>query len=400
MVRVVFIGRRISRADYHRLGINALRGRGWAVEVWDFSRLLGQRRVERSSSRVGLEDSDFIEVESRQQAKEWLIGLGYGDFVLDFDGILSYLRLDLLLSRDCMYGGVLLGLIPVQSITFFYLLRRLVLSPSGFLIKSATIFVGVLSRRFRRRPLDFLMVGGSMSNTDSRYCVDSKTRYVQAHALDYDRYLEMENSSQLVAPEKKYNYAVFLDQFVPYHPDYEDLKIKPYALAGDYYAQINRFFDEYEMFFGVTILIAAHPRADYDKYPVTFGHREIIHGKTIELVRNSSAVIAHASASLNYAVMYFKPIFLLTSDKYSPILTSRIAAFSDLLGARVIDVSGSMSTCFSDVNVSIRKYLDYKELYIKQAGTPNKYTWDIFADYILQDISKKSEMREVSLSEK
>jgi hypothetical protein len=74
------------------------------------------------------------------------------------------------------------------------------------------------------------------------------------------------------------SFAVFLDINLPYHTD---LKIVgwPTIEPHEYYASLNRFFDLLEERFGIKIVIAAHPKANYGRE--IFQGREIYCGMTL-----------------------------------------------------------------------------------------------------------------------
>jgi len=128
--------------------------------------------------------------------------------------------------------------------------------------------------------------------------------------MDYDRYLEEEMSSQ----KNIYgDYVVMLDEFGPYHPDYLNTDNEPVCNVETYYLQLNRFFGQLEEVVGVNVLIAAHHRYSY-KMVIPFGGREIVVGRIVQLVKHAQLILAYASTSINYAVLYKVPLIFLTSS--------------------------------------------------------------------------------------
>ena len=128
---------------------------------------------------------------------------------------------------------------------------------------------------------------------------------------DYEQYLKLGECK-----EEKGN-IVFIDQAFPVHPEfrssYSYLDIQ--ELAQEYYQSLRIFFDKVEKETGLKVIIAGHPVANYkgDEY----GNREIVYGKTAELVRDANAVLAHTSGAVNFPIFYEKPIVFLTNSAWN-----------------------------------------------------------------------------------
>jgi hypothetical protein len=169
-----------------------------------------------------------------------------------------------------------------------------------------------------------------------------------------------------------------------FHPDYKYLGIEPYCSAKKYYPDLNQFFKHFENETGLNIIIAAHPRTDYGKRGNPFNDREIIADRTVELVKYSSLVLAHMSTSINFAVLYNKPVILLDSIKYETVLRNYISGWSSALNLTVINISKKWTDGFNKIVVDKKIYKEYKKQYIKEPGTPKKFVWEIFCDYLDQ----------------
>lgn len=124
--------------------------------------------------------------------------------------------------------------------------------------------------------------------------------------------------SRLPVNERLVNnsYAVFLDEFFPFHPDLEHmLGIKSTAKDGEeYLEQLNRFFAYVESSTGLEVVIAAHPKSNYGA--AAFLGRKIFIFKTRELVYDADLVLAQGSSSINFAVLFRKPIVFLYTNNY------------------------------------------------------------------------------------
>ena len=92
-------------------------------------------------------------------------------------------------------------------------------------------------------------------------------------------------------------------------------------------------------------------------------------------------VLLHASTSVNFCVLYLKPGILIDSIKYSQCIRDSIKNISTELDLTLVEVTSkdNFDSCF---RINKKKYLDYKQKYIKERGTLDKNTWEIFCDYL------------------
>lgn len=258
--------------------------------------------------------------------------------------------------------------------------------------KSISIFLNSLNvlkgllRRFRYFALrssrvNFALCSGLASLDDWR--AKSAKHKIWAHSFDYDVFLEQASTVANCAKP----YAVFLDEDMVYHSDYDHASLIPPATEMKYFSGMNAFFDTFEKKYGLEVIIAAHPRARYDLRPGLWGDRKLISGETATLVKNASVVLVHQSTSVSYAVLWKKPIVYLTSNELAEsFLGGRIQSSSDLLGALLINVDQPISLPpVEKINIIDEElYYKYKEFYIKLPKTPELPVWNIFKEYIKQ----------------
>lgn len=204
------------------------------------------------------------------------------------------------------------------------------------------------------------------------------TKIIWAHTFDYDHYLADSNCEPAVP-----GYGVFLDGCIPFHPDYlvcdnSNPQVDPKA----YYQGITRFFDHVEKATGVPIVVAAHPRSSYEGGPDYFQGRRIERGNSAQLVARSQFVIAQYSNSINFPVIYRKPIIFITSDMLEKTHKALyLRHYAMLLGKKTINVDSLEIPDFvHELKIDEVAYERYFENYVKKRGTPEKSTWDILLD--------------------
>ncbi len=161
---------------------------------------------------------------------------------------------------------------------------------------------------------------------------------------DYELFLELSNHPQTpMNPELPSQYIVYLDDFFPYHPDYRSHGLDIDHLAAPYFESLQMFFTRLETQLGMPVIVAAHPKAEYIN---ELGKRRIEYGKSVRLVQDATYVVATSSASIGFAVMFHKPLLLITTDlrlkTQLPILQSQNtyqSYLAEMLGTSVTNIS-------------------------------------------------------------
>lgn len=229
------------------------------------------------------------------------------------------------------------------------------------------------------RPADYVVWGGDASRIPLRL-VSERTRQIWSFSENYQTY-QAEMAAQPIVPEK--NTAVYLDQYFGFHPD-TAVRGKRFSLTPDLiYPRLRWLFDRIETQLGLEVVIAAHPRADYSDKPGIYGERRIVTGKTVELVRESRLVICAYSTAASFAVLFEKPLMVVSAPEISNIraLPAAPEALARSVGTVVLDLSQPDSIDLSKaMNWDSRQYKRYVERYIVSAKSERKGIADIFAD--------------------
>ncbi|MFA6432014.1 MAG: hypothetical protein WCV91_06530, partial [Candidatus Margulisiibacteriota bacterium] len=178
--------------------------------------------------------------------------------------------------------------------------------------------------------------------------------------------------------------GVFIDEYVPFHPDYLHMKVAPFSTAEDYYPGIRRFFDHIEKVSGAHIVIAAHPRSDYAKYPDFFGGRPIIKDKTVDLIKRSAFVVTHCSTAANFAILENKPLIFITTDSLEKSMQGGwIQSMAAWAGRNVINCDRFRDIDLKkEMTVDEAAYRTYKNAFIKKNGTEDLPFWQLFSERI------------------
>lgn len=376
---IFFIDYSFNERDRKRFGIEILEENGFDVEVWDFTPLLRPevfKKIPDAKSFSGLR-----RFSDREAALSAIRGLTESCFVVQLvEYKVSTISIYRALSKnDIPYAVFIANALPFggQGAVSSFMSKI-----KGVTIKKLMnfIFSRIPPRYLGVKPPTLILAGGERSANVYHYHTGSATKTLWLHTLDYDLYLE-ESKRPLNATSGT---VVFLDAYLPFHSDYLCLGMPPHTSAEEYYPRLCEFFDLIEKELGKKVLIAAHPRAEYENHPEYFGGRPMIKGKTAQLVRESDWVLLHASTALNFAVLFDKPVSFITTDMISespqgPLIESMAA----MVGSKVHNLNSSQSVNWEEeLSVDKMSYARYRNDFIKKDGSAELPFWQIFADYI------------------
>ena len=229
------------------------------------------------------------------------------------------------------------------------------------------------------RSADYMIVGGRSCVNYGRLAGRS-THYIRAHAMDYENF----RSEEINSPRQT-NTAVFIDEYLPYHPDLAHMGVGAPMDPDKYYNCLREFFALVEKICHLEVVIAACPRADYSDKPNIFGNRKIKYNSTARLVAQSRLVIAHRSTAINYAVLFRKPIMLsATQEIYDHnSQTPFLRGFSRALKLPLNFIDDPKTINFDNIfNFDEAVYERYIEDFIKQSGSEEAPLWQIVVDAI------------------
>lgn len=208
----------------------------------------------------------------------------------------------------------------------------------------------------------------------------AKSNIVNVNSFDFDKFKEKENSLRVINNK----YCVYLDEYLPYHPDFKMFKIKTVD-PSNFYKKLNNYFDLIEKKYDVEILIAAHPKANKYKEINPFNNRKIFFNSSAELTKHSEFVIMHCSTSVSFAVLNNKPIISLTSDHLKSVMPNYdciIKKFSDSLDTYLVNIDNvkNEENFVNDINNV--KYNDYKYKYLTSKDSENSLSKEIFLNVL------------------
>ena len=381
--RIIFIVETtFNKRDYKRFGVEILMDRGFCVEIWDFTPFNNLVYFKNYKVPDPILSSNFKTFYYKNEAFNALLELNNKkDIVIPFFNPKknNEFLFDFLVKNSINFGFLLLGAIPSNSLQFS-IVQKIKNNISNLKYSIKNIYQQLLDFSNKKYLANFFIVGG---DADILKAYQSKSysnssKIISAHSFDFDVYLE-EKKKQTKSIIKT-EYIVMLDEYNLYHPD--NLQTGMPVNNKTYYNDLNNFFEYLEQYFKINIVIAAHPRSHSKKMKNSYPGRKIFYGKTIQLIKNAKIVLAHASTALNFAILYRKPIFFLTSSDYSFNYKNSILKFSKSLSKTPIDVSSPENYKIDSLEINQDYYNNYIKLYIKSPNSPINFIWNIFGDFI------------------
>ena len=229
-----------------------------------------------------------------------------------------------------------------------------------------------------------VVVGGTEEVDRVRRDYPRSTKRVLANSSDFSNSLCFSLSSDTSKLT-----AVYLDTGFPGFPRDEVIeKIVEQVDGQDWYPKLDKFFGFVEGELKNKVEIAIHPKHVGRDHQPMFGGRSSVGGKTPELVKNASLVIATNSTSISYAVAFAKPLILVTSnqiqngrDQYKASLIANIATET---GARIfnIDREYTEQDLREAMVIDHAKYESYKRKYLT-SRTDGKPNYQVLLDEVI-----------------
>ena len=369
-----------QQRDYDRFGIEILLEHGFQVEIWEIFRPF---RPEYFRGYRPPDPSSYPHIKRFERADDIYRGIRRL-------GSLETVIVPWGWANVRMAAGVFRALAS-SRVYFGSVVMSAGMGLGGSQVRTLSSIADGLYRRLpywlrRTRPFDYLFLcGGSALQAFTDMVPEADQ--IWAHALDYDQVLASDDGRSADGDQ----HIVFLDEYVPFHPDYISLGIAAPHTADEYYPKLTRLFLQLEEQLGLPVVIAAHPRANYASHPDYFCGRRVIQGQTCALIRGAKLVLTHCSASNNFTVAYRKPALVLTTRGLSKsVYGLPIECMALMLGCPIIDLDQLPDQVIQLPTVDDEKYSQYFSGNIKRDGTPQDISWRIFANHLKNDQTKQN----------
>ena len=375
--RVIFLVQSpFNLRDYRRFGIEMLQQNGFKVEVWDVTPVL-YPNVYRSYTPLGAFRRDGLTLfHDKPRLYSRVSGLKDSDFVMNII-VYNFTSFEIYraLSKSAAdYAVFMAGALPTisagKSKFFFYLKKLRSLTFQKIL---NIIFPKLPFRWFGIKSAKLILAGGEKCLVYP-YPIEANTEVIWDYTFAYDLYLK-----EKIIPLVNLHIAVFLDIYVPFHPDSIYFGVKSSVSADKYYLLLNKFFNLVEKQLGLEVIIAAHPRSRYEELPDYFDGRKHIRSQTIRLVKESRLVLCHHTTALSFANLFYKPVVFLTSSELDKDYEGPyINMMAEWFGKKPIFIDRDNNIDWNfELAVAKEHYYNYRQAYIKTDHSEDLPFWQI-----------------------
>ena len=382
-----FFSEQFTETYYNKFGIDLLQKNGFVVEIWDLSTAMHPSVQKKYVAPDLMNIPNCIRFTDAKEALERIKNLPEGTFVFFISGYTyySYLFYKALSDSKATYGvfsaDAIAPLLNGKKDLIVYYFRKI---PTITLEKlfNPKLLPAFFFNRFPKlwpnvKPARLNIAGGERSIYSYTYPLGETTEVLWAHNSDYDTYLREKDVNCI---EK--DIAVFIDEYYPFHPDFFYWGVKPPVTAEQYYPKLNKLFDLVEKDLGLEVVIAAHPRSNYEKHPDFFAGRSCIRGRSATLIRESKLVLAHSSTALSYVNIYYKPVVFLTSKELDKSwMSTWIWNMADWFGKKPCFLEDIEKIDWkAEMQVNKQAFDNYRQAYIKTKDSAELPRWQIVAD--------------------
>ena len=212
----------------------------------------------------------------------------------------------------------------------------------------------------------------ALKNENKKKCMN----FIKTNTFDFDTFLQNKKKN------KYKNYFVFIDNAIATHPDYKYHNVEIKIDEKKYLSDLTLFFNNFEKINNSKIIIAANPKYYY-KNKFTFGNRKIKYGMTSSLIQNSKGVLMHTSTAVNFAVLYKKILYILTTDELNKTWISEyIYIMANFLNEKVININHFNHEDLNKKKLPIKIYESYKYSFIR-CSEYYKYSWELIKNKLI-----------------
>jgi len=357
--------------------------RGYFIEYWDLTNIYFPNILQdHLSEECIIRFNSYAEIENAIAGKQndrslYVLMVSYESRVLKLFSLLT--------KYHCKTSFFARGAIPSQAGNIKSMMIKIskALRPTLLFSFFENKYASIQKKQGKIKYHDFIFNAGEFGFQfiGYGYQIDrAKATIIPLNSFDYDRYISASGCSNLL----EHRYCLFLDEYLPFHPDFHLLGIETIEPTS-YYKELNRCFDLIEKKYNVEVVIAAHPKAEKYRTNNYFNGRRIFFDKTAELTKYAEFTLAHASTSISFTVLEKKPIYFLFCDQIKskmPTIFHLILSFSASLEGALVNMSDLYSEMTPLNPVNHAKYIDYKYKYLTSKDSERRISADIFCDFI------------------
>ena len=370
--------------DYKRHGIEIFESNDFDVEVWDLSKFLSSKTVS-AIEKTSTEQFSTV-VKRFNKMSEVLESIKTENKKTFFLTTIMYSYNTMSLFKNISKFGFKYGATGPYTLNLAPHLSNLSRPFSIYNYTFNSFCKAVLNRIIsnrifmklqRIRPAKVFFAAGGQKVQVNGPIISENTSIIKCSSSDYDFF------SINKLKRKSQTYILFLDQYIPYHPDFIQSNYGTNVYADSYYKELRTVFSKIEKLTNLKVIISAHPKAYYHDKQHLFGNRTIHHNiNSFDLVENSKFVLMHYSTSISMPVLLNIPVIFLSSNNFKNtiggIYTEKLAQWFE---TEILDMNFDVIELESFYAKS-HMYKIYIDNFLNPNSKKNVVIWDKVSNYI------------------
>lgn len=332
--------------DHERFGVKYFIDKGYDVEVLDIHKIL----IPGYKEKVKIDYYTFnlhIELESKLALLDKIKHLKSNDFIFFYIAGKNGIELldDMRNVTKAKFITYVSGSIPIST------------EPCGF-VDNLKLFIHkfIIKKGFST---DYYVSGSQKDEKAHSNLIGKNTKIIESHSRDYNLCLNTKGY------EYDKSYCVFLDTDAIDASDYMLLN-KDYKIDKEKYIdKITTFFKLIEKYFDLEVIIAAHPKSRVYKDINQLNGIRVVHGKSVNLVKNSEFILNEGTTAISYAIFFNKPSLFFTLKEIS--FFKHTCSFTKALNKKIINIDKPLEIKKEDIEDELKNmglYDKYKKDYL------------------------------------
>jgi len=172
------------------------------------------------------------------------------------------------------------------------------------------------------------------------------------------------------------SYCVYVDESIIYSPNTGlNEKTNRNSTTNDlnqFKSNMCRVFDIVEAKLGVKVIIACSGKFKYEDESI-YDMREMIYGKTNQLIQHADIVLGHASTGIYQSIVDRKPLILLNDPSFIPDKQSQIPPMAKWLNVRCILTTKFSSADLDHIDRNVLNFNKIEEQYLSEKNPVKDY---------------------------
>jgi hypothetical protein len=281
---------------------------------------------------------------------------------------------------------------PHRERRFLDYAHALFKSPNAFFRKALDKIYHTMNSRFAQAPDVALLAGKATLDDDT--CRAKEVLWIASSDYYSFKRVQSKSASDSASCVRARQQFLFIDDCIAMSSDYKLLGIPLPLEAKKYFALLRDSFDRLERLTGGQVIVAAHPNGrEIEGYATFFGERPVHFDLTAELCAISSVVLSHISTAIGFALLWEKPVVILTSrdidaSHHGPTCREWSRQIECPLLFMESDDNTYEKVLKKGNTIALEAYKRYIDSFIRSSDATESAPWQAFSEFVLKNLEE------------